>query len=80
MQASIDPLPTVAVLPTEYVSLLSRFLVVVVEFTEEDYIVDEGAGQVEVCLFLNGPIATPLTVYVEASEATPTSATGKLFV
>lgn len=50
---------------------------IIVEFTEEDYRADEGAAHVEVCLFINGPIATSLTVYVEASEATLISATGK---
>ena len=49
-----------------------------VDFTDEEYSTDEGAGQVEVCLFLSAPIDTPLTVYVEAIEATPTSATGRL--
>lgn len=51
---------------------------VTVEFTEGGYSVDEGTGQVEVCLFLDRPIATPLIVYVEASEATPISATGRV--
>lgn len=50
---------------------------VVVEFTADEYSTDEGAGQVEVCLSLNAPIATPLTVYMEATESTPTSAIGK---
>ena len=46
------------------------------EFTDAEYSADEGEGYVAVCLFLDIPIATPLTVYVEADEVTPTSATG----
>lgn len=49
---------------------------VTVEFTDAEYSADEGEGRVGVCLFLDVPIATPLTVYVEANETTPTSATG----
>ena len=53
---------------------------VVAEFTEENYIANEGAGLVAVCLFLDIAIAKPLILYVEASETTPTSAIGKLSV
>ena len=53
---------------------------VTVDFTEAGYVADEGAGQVEACLVLDIPIATPLIVEVEAVEATPISATGKWIV
>ena len=52
-------------------------LVVTVEFTETEYTVGEEEGQVEVCLSLDTPIATPLNVSVESLQATPTSAEGK---
>ena len=51
--------------------------VVTVELTAADYSVDEGEGMVEVCLSLDTPIATPLTVYIEAIPETPVSAEGK---
>ena len=51
--------------------------VVMVEFTEPEYSVGEEEGVVEVCIFLDTAIATPLTVYVEAMQDSPTSAKGK---
>ncbi len=48
----------------------------VVEFTETEHSVGEEEGQVEVCLSLDTPTATPLAVYLEAIQDTPTSAQG----
>ena len=41
-----------------------------VNFTQEEYEVGEGEGLVRVCLSLDTPIATPLTVYIEAFQST----------
>lgn len=43
--------------------------VATVNFTEAEYVVDEGEGQVEVCLVLDTPIVAPLIVRMEALEA-----------
>ena len=48
-----------------YTSLLA---VATVNFTEAEYVVGEGEGQVEVCLVLDTPIVTPLVVQMEAVE------------
>lgn len=61
--------------PSASVTFFIFFLVVTVEFTQAEYEVDEGEGQVKVCLSIDAPIATPLTV---ALESTPLSAAGEL--
>ncbi len=55
---------------------VSAHTVVTVELTAAGYSVGEEEGTVEVCLSLDTPIATPLTVYVEAVSDTPISAEG----
>ena len=61
--------------PCCFVSFI-QFVVVTVEFSQLVYDIAEEAGIVEVCLTLDTPTATPLTISVEAEENTPTSATG----
>ena len=51
--------------------------VVEVQFSAGSYLTREEAGSVEVCLTIDGPIATPLYVNVSAEETLPTSAEGK---
>ena len=48
-----------------------------VEFTQTEFQVREDEGLARVCLSLDMPIATPITVYIEAVESTPRYASGK---
>ena len=47
-----------------------------VEVHQMMYEAGEERGDVEVCVVLDTPIATPLTVQLQLLETTPTSATG----
>ena len=56
--------------------LLLCHTVVMVEVHQMMYEAGEERGDVEVCVVLDTPIATPLTVQLQLLETTPTSATG----
>lgn len=53
---------------------------VIVELNQTQLEVREEDREVTVCLTLDTPIATPLTVQLEAIQATPTSATSKIAI
>ena len=77
IQSCIIFVPILYVLPDEKLCVHVRlFSVVVVNFNEGSYTVQENAGQVSVSLRIDGKFFYPVWVIVEISDGT---ATGRLY-